>query len=372
MATKPEDDDEHKDARKTVLGGVLDTPQQTGGTAVAIPKGPPLSGLQKAALIISSLTSDVATTVFRSLPEDEMEMLTMAVFKVQTIPQEVRMRALQEFSAQMNEATGVEMLAKVLENSVGKEKANLILSQLTTSKGQGRGLFEGKFFEFLVDTDPEQILAVLRLERPQTLALIFCHLNPKRAAEILSVFESELQGQVIIRMGRMDRVSPEIVTKVSNVLRRRLSGVQGHLRSTGGPKVIAKVLNHVDRGTEKRIFENLRAADTTLFEDVKKLMLVFEDLVMLPDQAIQAVLREVEMNDITMALKGASSGMKDLIFRNLSSRAAERLREEIELLGPKPRGEVEGAQERVVAVVRRLEEEGKLKLARGKEDELVD
>lgn len=258
-------------------------------------------------------------------------------------------------------------LGALLEKSIGKQRAEAIMARIEETKA------EGKFFEYLNDMDPQQVVVILRQERPQTLALIFCHIDPKRAAEILSVFDPDLQAQVIMRIGRTDRVSPEIVAKVETVLRKKLSGVQsGKLRVTGGPKVIAQVLNHVDRGTEKRIFDSLQAKDANLLDDVKKLMLVFEDLASLPDQAAQFVLREVDMTDLTLALKGSSAAMKELIFRNLSSRAAERLKEELELIGPKPKSEVESAQQRVVAVVRRLEEEGKIQSARGgKGEELV-
>jgi flagellar motor switch protein FliG len=171
----------------------------------------------------------------------------------------------------------------------------------------------------------------------------------------------------------MDRISPEIVAKVDAIVRKKLSGMQGRLRITGGPKTIAQMLNHIDRSTEKQIFESLNRKDEALLQDVKRLMLLFEDLVALDDKAVQQVLREIDMNDLAMALKGAPAELKKLIQRNLSKRAAERLVEEAELMGPKPRSDVDAAQQRIVAVVRRLEEEGKISLGAraGGNDELV-
>lgn len=327
-----------------------------------------LTGAQKAALIISSIGLDAAAVIFKALPEDEMEAVTEAIGEIQDVPHELRMQALQEFTAQLKGDSGSEAfeLRALLEKSVGREKAAYFISKARTGTGGG------KYFEFLNTIDPQQIYCALRQERPQILALIFCHLDPKRAAEILASFDPEFQTQVLVRIGRMNRVSPEMIEKIEHVLRKKLSAVQVKLREAGGPKIIAQVMNHIDRGIEKQIIDTLQTKDASLLDDVKRLMLVFDDLATLPQKGAQALLREVDMNDIGLALKGASAGMKDLIFKNLSARAAERLKEEMELMGPKPKSEVEEAQQRIIAVVRRLEEEGKIQLARaGKEDELV-
>jgi len=327
-----------------------------------------LTGPQRAALIITSIGIDAAATIFKALPEDEMEAITAAITEVQSISHEVRVQTLTDFAAQLKGDTANEYfeLRALLEKSVGREKASHFLSKVRNASG---GV---TFFEFLNHIDPQQIYCAVRQERPQILALIFCHLEPKRATEILSTFEPDFQSLVLMCIGRMNRVSPQILEKMDTVLRKKLSAVQQKLRDAGGPKIIAQMLNHVDRDQEKRIFDTLSSKDATLLDDVKRLMLVFDDLSTLPQKAAQALLREVDMNDIGMALKGAAQPMKDLIFKNLSSRAAERLKEEIELMGPKPKSEVEEAQQRIIAVVRRLEEEGKIQLSRGgKEDELV-
>jgi flagellar motor switch protein FliG len=329
-----------------------------------------LSGAQKAAIVIRSLDADGAGAILKALPEEEVEAITAAIDGIREIPEELRMRALQEFYDQMKRSSsGGDSLTSVLEKSLGKEKSDLILSRIRTNRN------EGKYFEYLLHLDIDQIAAVLRTERPQTLALIFSQLEPKRAAEILAKFDAELQSQVIVRIGHMERVAPEFIAKLHTTLRKRLGSAPAKMQALGGPKLIAQVLNNVDRDTEKRLIESLQNKDAGLFTDVKKMMLVFDDLSTLPDKSAQAILREVEMSDLTLALKGASQAMKDLIGRNLSSRAAERLKEEMELMGPKPRSEVQQAQERVIAVVRRLEEEGKIKLSRGGggggDDELV-
>jgi flagellar motor switch protein FliG len=327
-----------------------------------------LTAIQKAAIIIASLGIDGASNIFKGLSESEMEELTFAITTTQSIPEDQKMKVQNEFCDKLRAGfVGSEMfsLQALLERSVGREKAESILHKIQTSR-------EDKFFELLNQLDPKQISTAMQNERPQTLALILCHLNPRRAAEILSLFDPAFQSQVVVCIGRMDRIAPEVVSKVDSVVRRKLSGMQGRLRITGGPKIIAQVMNFVDRSTEKRIFEALRSKDPALVDDIKKLMLLFEDLVSLSDVAVQAVLREIDINDLALALKGAAKELKELIYRNLSKRAAERLQEEMELLGPKPRADVDSAQQRIVAVVRRLEEEGKLQLGgHGSEEELV-
>lgn len=333
-------------------------------------KAPPtnLTGAHKVALIITSIGLDAAAAIFKGLPEDEMEAVTEAIGEVQDVPAELRMQALEDFAKQLKGEAGSEAfeLHAMLEKSVGRERAAHFMTKARSTMNGSN------FFDFLNTIDAQQIYCALRQERPQVLALILCHLDPKRAAEILGSFEPEFQTQVLVRIGRMNRVSPEMIEQIEQVLRKKLSAVQQKLREAGGAKVIAQVMNHINRDLEKQIFETLQSKDASLLDDVKRLMLVFDDLATLSQKGVQALLREVDMNDIGMALKGSSPAMKDLIYKNLSARAAERLKEEMELMGPKPKSEVEEAQQRIIAVVRRLEEEGKIQLARGgKEDELV-
>jgi len=327
-----------------------------------------LTGPQKAAIVICALDADKATALFKTLSEEDVEAITAAITSIDEIPEELRMQTLREFNIHVKrEITSTDGFTRVLETSLGKEKAQLILSRIRTNRN------EGNYFEYLMHLDVDRIAATLRTERPQTLALIFSHLEPKRAAEILTKFDPEVQTQVIVRIGHMERVAPEVISKLSTNLRKKMGTTPAKLQTMGGPKLIAQVLNNVDKDTEKRLVDALQNKDAGLFNDVKKLMLVFDDLSTLPATAVQAILREVEMSDLTLALKGASPAMRELICKNLSNRAAERLKEEMELLGARPRTEVQQAQDRVIIVVRRLEEEGKIKLGRsgGSDDELV-
>ncbi|MEI6231504.1 MAG: flagellar motor switch protein FliG [Planctomycetota bacterium] len=325
-----------------------------------------LSNVKKAALIISSLGLDSATKIFKELSMAEMEDVSTAMMDINLIPVDSRMQVLNDFAAQMKGDVEDFELQGLLEKCVGRDKALLLMSKVKGSKN------EGKYFEFLNQLDPRQFVSSLQAERPQTLALILCHINPRRAAEILAAFPADFQAHVVARIANMDRIAPEIVRQVEANVRKKLSGMPGRLRIAGGYKAAAQVISNVDRSTERKIFAALTQSDAKLAQEVKKLMLVFEDLIRLSDSAIQILLKDVDIADICLALKNAPTAMKEAIQRNLSKRAAERLAEELDMMGPKPRSEIEAAQQRIVSVARRLEDEGKLNLGRSeKEDELV-
>jgi flagellar motor switch protein FliG len=331
--------------------------------AAATVGGREITRRQRAGILITSIGIEAAAAVFRNLEEEEVEDLTACINEAGEMPRDIREAVVDEFLAQLHTGAlsgGLDAARVLLINALGKERAEEILDRLETSQ------IRGNYFEFLNLVDARQVATVIQQEQPQTIALVLSHLKPVRAAEIISFLNPDLQGSVFERIGTMDRISPEVVARVEGTLHKQFAvGVTGRLKATGGSKTIAEIMNHVDRGTERRIFDALQASNPDLVEEIKRLMLVFEDLATLPDAAIQNLLREVDMPDISLSLKGTSPEMKELIFRNLSKRAAERLKEEMEFMGPKPRKEVEEAQQRVVAVVRRLEEEGKVTLGRG-------
>lgn len=334
--------------------------------------GVEVTSRQRAGILVTSIGVEAAAFVFRSLDEEEVEDLTACITEAQGLSEEVRGAVLEEFLTQLRTGEtggGLGAARLLLINALGKERAESILERMESTQ------LRGNYFEFLNLVDPRQVATVIQQEQPQTIALVLAHLKPARSAEILTMLDPELQGTIIERIGTMDRLSPEVVARVEATLHKQFAmGATSRLKVTGGAKTIAEVLNNVDRGTERRIFDALQNTNPDLVDDIKRLMLVFEDLVSLPDNAVQNILREVDMPDIALSLKGTSDEMKELIFRNLSKRAAERLKEEMEFMGPKPRREVEDAQQRVVSVVRRLEDEGKITLGRGggAEDELLE
>jgi flagellar motor switch protein FliG len=328
-----------------------------------------LSGAERAALILTSLGLDTAAAILKVLPEDEVALLAAAMERVRSVPPQVRVQALGEFKAQLrgdgssDDRLDIRML---LEHSIGAEKAMALMARIKPRATPHA------HFAFLSEIDPQQSFDILHHERPQTLSLVLCHLDSKRAAELLAHFPPDTQTQVLARMGRMQPVTPEIIARVADALRGKLGTVRAAVRESGGPKRIAEVLNHLSRQAEKQIFDSLQIRDAHLVDDVRKHMIAFDDLVSLPASAMQAVLREIDISDLCLALKGAREEFKQHIMRNLSKRAAERLKEEMDLQGPRPRKEVKDARQRLLAVVRRLEDEGKIALARGgADDELV-
>lgn len=260
---------------------------------------------------------------------------------------------------------GLEYAQNILEKALGSEKAMTIISRLTTS-------LQVRPFDFLRKTDPSQLLNFIQNEHPQTIALIMAYLDPDQAATILGSLSPEHQAEVAKRIATMDRTSPDVLREVERVLERKLSSlVTQDFTAAGGVKAIVEVLNRVDRGTEKSIIETLEVDNPELTEEIKRLMFVFEDIVMLDDRSLQMVLREVDTKDLSLALKATPQEVAAKVYKNMSKRAADMLREEIEFMGPVKIRDVEEAQQKVVNVIRTLEDKGEIVVSRGKGDEMI-
>lgn len=328
-------------------------------------------GRQKAAMLLISLGPEVAAQVFRHLREDEIEQLTLEIANVRKVPPETRARVFEEF-LQMSYAReymargGIEYAKELLEKALGTQKALDILHRLTAT-------LQVRPFDFARKTDPGQLRNFIQNEHPQTIALVLAYLQPEQAAAILSALPPELQADVARRIALMDRTSPEIIREVERVLERKLSSLSTQdFAAAGGLEAVVEVLNRVDRSTEKSIMEALGINDPQLAEEIKKRMFLFEDIVSLDDRSVQRILREVDLNrDLPMALKVASEEVKQKIFRNLSKRAVENLKENMDYLGPVRLREVEEAQQKIVNIIRRLEEEGEVVIARGGGEDII-
>lgn len=328
-------------------------------------------GRQKAAVLLISLGPEISAQVFRHLREEEIEQLTLEIANVRKVSPDSRARVFEEFM-QMSCAReymargGIEYGKELLEKALGTQKALDILHRLTAT-------LQVRPFDFARKTDPGQLRNFIQNEHPQTIALVLAYLQAEQAAAILSALPPELQADVARRIALMDRTSPEIIREVERVLERKLSSLTTQdFAAAGGLEAVVEVLNRVDRSTEKSIMETLGINDPQLAEEIKKRMFLFEDIVTLDDRSVQRILREVDMNrDLPMALKVASEEVKHKIFRNLSKRAVENLKENMDYLGPVRLREVEEAQQKIVNVIRRLEEEGEVVIARGGGEEIV-
>jgi len=324
-----------------------------------------LSPRQKAAILCVVLGAEGASKVFKHLPDDIVERLTIEMVRVQNIGPE-QARAVQREVVEAAIARGyiaqggVRYARDVLTQALGGDRASEILDRLAT-------YIEATPFEFLRMTPPDQIYAFLRSEHPQTIALVIANLpTTDLAARVIAMIPSEEQADIAIRIALMRQTQPEVVKDVARVMEAKLDVVmQAEYSAAGGVGSLAEILNSSDRGTERNILEHLSLANPELADNVRSLLFVFEDLLRLDDRTIQVVLKEVDQKDLALSLRGASGEVKERILANVSQRAAETLREEMDLMPPQPRRLVEEAQTKIVAVVRRLEEEGAITVVRG-------
>jgi len=329
-----------------------------------------LTGRQKAAIFLVSLGSEVSSDIFKHLREDEIEQLTFEIARLDKVESEDKDRVLMEFQEMMMaqgfiSSGGIDYAREVLEKALGTQKAIDIVNRLTSS-------LQVRPFDFIRRTDPSHLLNFIQGEHPQTIALILSYLEPNKAALILGGLNHQIQADVARRIATMDRTSPDVLREVERVLERKLSTLASEdYTSAGGIDAIVEVLNQVDRGTEKIIIEALEEEDPELAEEIKKRMFIFEDIVLLDDRSIQKVLREVDNQDLGKALKGVDAEVQEKIYRNMSKRAASLLREDMDFMGPIRLRDVEEAQQKIVNIIRKLEEAGDIIVARAGEEELI-
>lgn len=329
-----------------------------------------LNGRQKAAIFLVSVGSEISAKIMEQLREDEVEKLTFEIARLETIEPELKDQVLQEFQdlmAAQNFITtgGIDYARELLEKSFGSQKAIEIINRLTSS-------LQVRPFDFVRRTDPSHLLNFIQQEHPQTIALILAYLEPAKASTILQNLPPEIQSDVARRIATMDRTTPEVLREVERVLEKKLSTVSNEdYTSAGGVDSIVEILNLVDRTSEKSIIESLEDEDPDLAEEIKKKMFIFEDIVMLSDRDIGKVLREVNTEDLSKALKQVDTEVQDKIFRNMSKRASTMLKEEMEYMGPIRIKDVEEAQQKIVSIIRHLEDKGEIIIARSEEDELV-
>ncbi|MBP2650209.1 MAG: fliG [Firmicutes bacterium] len=329
-----------------------------------------LNGKQKAAILLIALGPDTASQVFKHLSEDEIEKLTLEIANQRKVTQEQKDAVLVEFhqmclAREYISTGGIDYAREIIEKALGSEKAVAIINRLTSS-------LQIRPFDFARKTDPSQLLNFIQNEHPQTIALIMAYLQPEQAAAIISALPPDRQVDVANRIAQMDRTSPEILKDVERILERKLSSlVTQDFTAAGGVDSIVEVLNRVDRATERTIIENLEVQNPELAEEIKKKMFVFEDIVLLDDRSLQIVLREIDSKELALALKASSTEVAEKIYKNMSKRAAEMLREELQYMGPVRIRDVEESQQKVVNVIRRLEEAGEIIVSRGKGDEVI-
>ncbi|HAT89781.1 MAG TPA: flagellar motor switch protein FliG [Roseburia sp.] len=328
------------------------------------------TGIQKAAILLIALGPERSADIFKHLKEDEIEELTLEIANTRSVSPQVKEDVLNEFyqiclAQQYIAEGGIGYAKELLDKALGEDRAQEVITKLTAS-------LQVRPFEFVRKTDPSQLLNFIQDEHPQTIAMILSYLTSAQAALVIGALPPEKQADVAKRIAMMDRTSPDVIKEVERVLEKKLSSlVNQDYTIVGGVDAIVNILNTVDRTTEKHIMESLEIEEPELADEIRKKMFVFEDILLLDDRAIQRVLRDVDNADLGVALKAANEEVQNVIFKNLSKRLAAMIKEDMEFMGPVRMKDVEEAQQKVVSVIRKLEDSGEIVISRGGGDEIV-
>jgi flagellar motor switch protein FliG len=328
-----------------------------------------MSGEQKAAILLISLGPEISSEVFKVMKEEAVEQVALQIANLKRV-NPIERDAVMEECYQLSMAEeyisqgGVDYAREILEKALGDQKAMEIINRL-------QGTLQMTPFDFIKRTDPQQLLNFIQHEHPQTISLILAHLNAEHGATILSALPAEIQVDVAQRIAMMERATPDIIMEIEKVLERNIASVfTQEMSAAGGVRAVAEMLNRVDRSTEKAIMEKLEETNPDLSDEIKRLMFVFDDILLIDDRSVQQILREVDQKDLILALKGASEEVKAKILKNMSTRARALIVEEMEVMGPTRLKNTEEAQQKIVNTIRQLEEMGEIVVARGGEEEI--
>ncbi len=330
-----------------------------------------LSGRQKIALLLVSLNVDTSARVFRNLNNDEVEQVSMEITNLSDVSHRVSNRVIEEFYGLMIgqesfSEGGFDYARSILEKSFGIEKAREMMEKikmLTTVRG----------FDILKKADAQQLASFLNKEHPQTIALLLSHLPTDQSADVISEFADELKSDVLIRIASLGKVSPAVVQQVERVVDEIAEQtLSQNMAMAGGAQLVASILNKSAVQTAKGLMEQIEGKNANLAAEIKRLMFLFDDIIQIDDRGIQRILRDVDKRDLALALKASDDRIRTKIFKNMSERAAEVIKEDLEFMGPIKLKEVEAAQLRIVDVIKRLEEKDEISIGgRGKEDVFV-
>ncbi len=330
-----------------------------------------MGGLRKAAILLLAVDRESAAELLKRLDREQVEDVTREVAALSDVETRTRDRIVEEFynlalARAYVEEGGLNYAKSLLESSLPKDEAERIIEQIEHQVSK-------QPFSFLQKAETENLLTFIQEEHPQTIALILAHLPPHKASEILVGLPAAKQIEVVIRIANMEQTNPEVIKEVERGLESRLSGIVSQkFQRVGGVDSVAEMLNLADRATEKAIMEALESEDPDLVEQIRRLMFVFEDILQVDDRGIQKVLKEVDNNELALSLKTASEDLRNKIFNNMSERAVQLISEEMEFMGPVRISEVEGAQQKIVDIVRRLEDAGEIIImGRGGDKDMV-
>lgn len=329
------------------------------------------NGAKRAAVLLIALGPEASSPILKLLPDNLIQKVTYEIANIDYVEPHEREQVIEDFidMASAREYLldgGLDYAKDLLNKALGAQRANEVLDVL--SQIQQRE----KPFAIARKADPHQLKNLLANEHPQTIALIMCYMQPDKAATVLSQFSSELQTEIAERIGMINRTSPAVINKIESIMENKFSNIlDSDVEAVGGIKTLVEILNSVDRNTEKNIIDNLETTQPALAEVIKASLFVFEDIVNLDKGSVQRILRDVSNEDLALALKGASEKVAATVFSNMSSRASELLKEDIQFMGPVRLSTVEEAQHKIVGLIRRLEEAGEIVIARGDQDAII-
>ncbi|MBQ8825746.1 MAG: flagellar motor switch protein FliG [Oscillospiraceae bacterium] len=329
-----------------------------------------LTPVQKAAVVVTSIGAENAAFVYKRLSDDDVEKLTLEISSLPYLEATTVDAILNEFyelclTQKVITEGGIDYARSVLEKAYGPEAARLLMEKVSKS-------MQVKAFEFVRKSDPKNLLAIIQNENPQTIALVLSYVRSEQASKVLQELPKEKRTEVVERIAKMESASPETIHAIESTLERKFAAVVSmDLAEVGGVNFVADVLNKVDRGTEKHIFDELSTRDPSLVEEIKKKMFVFEDILGLDSMSIQRFIRDVETKDLAIAIKGSNSEVAAALYANMPQRMQETIQQEIEYLHNVRMRDVDDAQQRIVGIIRHLEEEGELVIGKGGEDEII-
>lgn len=330
-----------------------------------------MTGADKAAILLLYLGNEVTAKVFEQMDDEDIKKISKSMGRLGHVARSTIMEVVESFTTIINPESGIfsqgeEFVRKILEKALGPAKAEMLMEELAASS-------YGDLVDVLANMDAKSIANFLSQEHPQTIAVILAKLKSKQTSEIISLLPQELQAEVVLRIADVEQVSPEILQEIDEVMKREIQSMGGTARyKVGGIEKVVDMFNHFDRSKEKQILDKLDVLSPPLSEIIRKHLFTFEDVFALDDRSIQAIMREVSNDTLTLAMKTSTDEVKEKIFRNISSRAAEMIKEDLEVMGPVRLSDVEKAQGEIIKIVRKMEEEGKVVLAgRGGDDVLV-
>ena len=329
-----------------------------------------ITNREKAAILLIALGRDISAKIFKHLNEDEVEQLTLDITNVRRIDTETKEWVINEFyeeclAQNFFSEGGLDYAKALLEQTFGVDKAFSLINKLSAT-------FQTRPFDFVRGADPKQLINFLQNEHPQTVALIMSYLMPSQAAGLMAGLPLDKAADVAARIATMDRTSPEYVREIERVLDKKFSSAGfDDFAEVGGIQSLVDILNASDRGTERHVLETLEYRDGELTDEIRRKMFVFEDIVKLDNRAIQRVLKDVENADLTIALKNATEEVRKMVFENMSKRLQDMIREDMEFMGPVRVRDVEEAQQKIVNVIRRLQDSGEIIVSRGSDDDVI-